>query len=106
MAQQLNDEQKQEYKRWQGYANALLLASTVLFAGTTIALPKQVVSVSILSIVFGLIAIVLAVLWFALENNQKILGKPAFLWLASCSFGGQAGFLFVALLAAFLSKGS
>ena len=37
----LTEAQKQEYNRWQGYANALLVASTVLFAGTAIAFPKD-----------------------------------------------------------------
>lgn len=103
MGDDLKKEKEEEYKRWQGYANALLLALTVLFAGTTISLPKEIVAVSILSIIFGLAGIVLTVSWFTLEDNRKIKGKPAFLWLASFSFGLQVGFLFVALLASYLS---
>lgn len=30
---ELTEAQRQEYNRWQGYANALLLSLTVLFAG-------------------------------------------------------------------------
>ena len=102
MGDDLKKEKEEEYKRWQGYANALLIALTVLFTGTNISLPKEIV-VSILSLFFGLAGIVLTVLWFALEDNHKIKGKPAFLWLASSSFGFQVGFLFIALLASYLS---
>ena len=102
MGNDLNTEKEKEYTRWQGYANALLLALTVLFAGTAISLPNNIVSISILSIIAGLAGIFLTVLWFALEDNHKVRGKPAFLWWASCSFGVQAGFLFVALLASLL----
>ena len=96
----MGDWQKEEYKRWQGYANALLLALTVLFAGTAIAFPKTSADIFILSSIFGLAGIVFTVLWFALEWNGRIRGKPAFLWLASSAFGFQAGFLFAALLVA------
>ena len=95
---------EEEYKRWQGYANALLLALTVPFASTAIAFPKKVAPVPIISSVFiisgvlGLAGILLTVCWFALESKQKIRNKPAFLWLASCAFGCQVGVLFVALL--------
>lgn len=54
----LTEAQKQEYNRWQGYANALLVASTVLFAGTAIAFPKTAEFAPILSAIFGLVAIV------------------------------------------------
>ncbi len=100
MSGDLTETQKQENERWQGYANALLLALTVLFAGTAIAFPKQAVSVTILSAIFGLAGIVLTIFWFAFEWDKKILGKPVFLWLASCAFGLQVGALFVALFSA------
>jgi hypothetical protein len=102
MPDELRKEKEEEYGRWQGFANALLLALTVLFAGTTIALPEEVKPLSILSILCGLAGIVLTVLWFALEDSHKIRGRPAFLWLAACAFGLQAGFLFAVLLVGYL----
>ena len=98
MSGDLSAQKENEYKRWQGYANALLIALSVIFVGTTISSPRHVLALPILSIIFGLAGIVLTALWFALENDSKIKGKPAFLWLASCSFVAQVGFLFLALL--------
>lgn len=95
-------EREKEYTRWQGYANALLLALTVLFAGTAISLPNKILFVSITSVVAGLAGIVSTVSWFALEDDHKCRGKPRFLVWASCAFGLQAGFLFIALLASLL----
>ncbi len=78
MVNDLKKPQKQEYERWQGYANALLLALTVLFAGTTIAYTNQARSFNVISAIFGLAGIMLTVCWFAFEWNGKIFGKPAF----------------------------
>ena len=89
---------EEEYKRWQPYANALLLALTVLFAGTAIAFTKTTAEVSRASSIFGLLGIVLTVCWFTFESERKIRNRPAFLWLASWAFGCQVGALLVALL--------
>jgi len=96
--------QKDEYKRWQGYANALLMALTVLFAGTAIAFPKAAAVYSLISVACGLVGIMLTVLWFAFECNKKIADRPIYLLFASLAFGCQVGFLFVALLMASLSS--
>lgn len=98
----LTEAQKQEYNRWQGYANALLVASTVLFAGTAIAFPKTAEFAPILSAIFGLVAIVATVFWYALEWNKKTKkGKPVLLLIASSGFGLQVGVLVVALCFAY-----
>lgn len=94
---ELTGAQKQEYNRWQGYANALLLALTVLFAGTAIALPKVLQPLLILSLAVGLAGIFSTVIWFALESKWMWGGKPGLLRLASVFFGLQVGFLFVVL---------
>jgi NADPH:quinone reductase-like Zn-dependent oxidoreductase len=102
MADDLTETQKQEYERWKDYANALLVASTVLFAGTAIAFPKAAEFAPILSSIFGLLAIVLTVFWYALEWNMKTKkGKPVLLLGASCGFGLQIGVLIVALFMAY-----
>lgn len=101
---EMTEAQEKEYRRWRGYANALLLALTVLFAGTAIAFPAVIAPLWILSTVFGLAGILLAVLWFALESAATIRGKPAFLILASCAFGFQVGFLFLALVVSYALK--
>jgi hypothetical protein len=102
MSDGLSDPQKLEYNRWQGYANALLVASTVLFAGTAIAFPKTAEFVPILSAIFGLVAIVATVFWYALECNVKIKkDKPVLLLVASSGFGLQVGVLLVALCLAY-----
>lgn len=93
--------QEREYTRWQGYANALLVALTVLFAGTAIAFPKSVEFWPILSAIFGLLGIVLTVVWHAFEYNEKTEGGKIILYLSSGCFGLQVVFLFYALYTAY-----
>lgn len=105
MGDDLEKEKEKEYKRWQGFASAVLIALTVLFAGTVIALPelvKEVGSLSIYSILCGLLGILLTVLWFALASTDKIAGRPAFLVVASCIFVVQGTSLFIALAKTYL----
>jgi hypothetical protein len=97
MPNDLTGGKKEEYERWQGYANALLLASSVVFAGTAVAFSEDTVALFILSTVSGLFTLAFAVSWFALETSAKIKGRPAYLWLASAAFGFQVGFLLLAL---------
>lgn len=104
--QEEEQEREKEQKRWQGYASALLIALTVLFAGTVIGLPavaKEVVFFAIISIGFGLVAIVSTVLWFALEYKHEIWGRPTSLVVASCCLGTQATSLFIALAKSYLA---
>lgn len=103
MGNDLSTEKQQEYTRWHSYATVLLIALTVLFAGTTIGLPNDIVPVTIISMIAGLAGILLTVLWFSLEDNHKIRGKPALLIFASNAFGFQVSFLFIALLASLLN---
>jgi len=98
MSSESNKERQEEYMRWHDYANVLLIASTVLLAGTSIALPKELAVLTLLSALGGLAAILLTVLWFAQEYAFEIREKPGFLFLASCAFGFQIGFLFGALV--------
>jgi len=98
MTSDLPEEKKKEYKRWEGFANALLLASSVLFSGTAIAFSKGSVALFILSAACGLMTLAFTVSWFALESGTNISGRPAYLMSASVLFGLQIGFLFLALV--------
>ena len=98
----MDAQQKEEYQQWKGYAHALLLALTVLFAATLIIDPKAGMSIYIFPIIFGLAGIVLTVLWFAFDTKRQMRGKPIYLWWATCSFSAQVVTLFAALLVVYL----
>lgn len=83
-------ELEEEYKRWKDYANVLLIALTVMFAGPVIS-ERNVFS--ILSVVAGVIGIIAVVMWHAREYKIQIYNRPAFLWIASFAIGLQAVFL-------------
>ena len=94
MTEERNGQDK-EYIRWKDYANALMLALTVLFAGPAIGGHED--GFSIASVVLGVFGIVSVAAWHAREWNPQFRGKPAFLWVASATLGLQAGFLVCAL---------
>jgi len=91
-----NSALEKEYKRWRDYANVLLLTLTILFAGPMIGSQETVYS--IVSVVFGVIGIILVVLWHAREYKIQINKKPVFLLLASSALGVQATFLVFQLI--------
>ena len=94
------NQRKEEFERWNGYANALLIASTVLFAGTSIGAPSDERGLVTVSLLCGIVAIILTVGWFAQEYRFDWGGKPGFLRLASALVGAQGAFLGIALIAA------
>jgi len=96
MPSDLTEDKKEEYNRWQGYANALLLASTVLFSATAIVFSNDKAALFTLSAFFGLATIVSTVSWFALESKAK-RARPPELYCASIALGCQVGFLLLAL---------
>lgn len=99
MPDDLTKPQKQEYNRWRGYANALLIGLTVIFAGSAIASPDRLKYVFIASTIFGLIGIAFTICWFTLESSWRTKsGKPMWLIMASLAFGCQVGTLIAALL--------
>jgi len=81
---------EEEHQRWKDYANVLLIALTVLFAGPVIS-ERNIFS--IISVIAGVIGIIAVVLWHAREYKIQIYNKPAFLVIASCAIGIQAAFL-------------
>ena len=83
-------ELEEEYKRWKDYANVLLIALAVMFAGPVISESNVF---SILSVVAGVIGIIAVVMWHARECKIQIYNRPAFLWIASFAIGLQAVFL-------------
>jgi len=82
--------EEEEYKRWRDYANVLLIALTVMFAGPFIS-ERNVFS--ILSVIAGVVGIVAVVMWHARECKKQIFNRPLFLWIASFAIGLQAVFL-------------
>ncbi len=87
---------EKEYKRWRDYANILLIALTVLFAGPMISGQKSLFS--IISGISGAVGIILVVMWHAKEYRIQINKKPAFLLAASVALGVQATFLVFQLI--------
>lgn len=85
-----NNELQKEYKRWRDYANVLLIALTVLFAGPVLG---QRSIFSILSVIAGVVGILMVVAWHAREYRIQINKKPLFLLIASYALGTQAVFL-------------
>ena len=79
-----------EYKRWRDYANVLLIALTVMFAGPTIGERNLF---SILSVIAGVIGILAVVCWYAKEYKWQYKQKPKFLLIASFALSLQAVFL-------------
>ena len=79
-----------EYKRWRDYANVLLIALTVMFAGPVIG-ERNVFS--ILSVIAGVIGILAVVCWHAKEYKWQYKQKPIFLLIASFAISLQAVFL-------------
>lgn len=82
---------------------------TVLFVGPAIA-ERTNLTVSgvfgIVSSIVGVLGIICIVMWYARERKWQILGKPGFLFLASCFLGSQATFLAFFLSIRILEKQS
>lgn len=91
-----------EYERWKDYARVLLLASTVMLGLTGISITgsaTQYIGFLIgLSAFAGVVTIVSTVLWHAREYKIQIKQKPAFLLVASWSFGFQTSFFMIAII--------
>ena len=85
-----------EYIRWKDYASVLLLALTVLFAGPLFGAQRSLFA--IISVGSGVVGIVSAVMWHALEYRWQLWGKPFFLLLASFCLGVQAVMLLFHLI--------
>lgn len=85
-----------EYNRWKDYASVLLLALTVLFAGPLFGAHPSLFA--IISVGSGVVGIVSAVMWHALEYRWQLWGKPFLLLLASCCLGAQAVMLLFHLM--------
>ena len=79
---------EKEYIRWKDYASVLLLALTVLFAGPLFG--DQRSSFAVISVGSGVVGILSAVSWHALEYRCQLWGKPFFLLLASFCLSVQA----------------
>jgi RsiW-degrading membrane proteinase PrsW (M82 family) len=86
-ANTLGKELEEEYKRWRDYANVLLIALTVMFAGPFIS-ERNIFS--ILSIIAGVIGILSVVCWHAMEYKWQHRQKPVFLLIASFAISLQA----------------
>ena len=97
---------KTEYTRWKDYAKVLLLASTVMLGltGTSVAAGVTLyLGILIgLSAIAGAVTIICTVAWHAREHKMQIQKKPAFLLIASYSFGFQTGFFMIAIAQHFL----
>jgi len=57
-----------ESKRWSGYANALLIAIPIILGVTTISNLENTQGFIAISIISGLLAVFLSVLWFTGES--------------------------------------
>lgn len=97
------DAREYEYQHWKDSANILLLALTVLFAASLVIDPKTGWSFFIVPIFFGLLGIVLVVIWFAFDTKFKVKGRPVCLWWGTCAFCVQVITLFISLLIAYSS---
>jgi hypothetical protein len=90
------EELEKEYARWKDYANVLMIALTVLFAGPAIGGHKD--GWSIASTICGVSGIVFVVFWHDRGNVWQFRGNPLFLVLASATLGAQATCLVFGLL--------
>ena len=81
---------EKEYKRWKDYANVLLIALTVLFAGPSIGTKNWY---AIPAVIFGVAGIVFVVIWYAKEKSFQLNGRPGALFIASMCLGAQAVFV-------------
>jgi RsiW-degrading membrane proteinase PrsW (M82 family) len=103
MQDNLEEQQKleREHQRWQGYAVILLIALATIFIGMIII--KSIDIFAVLSLIFGLVGIVLVVLWYTKENSCQINNRPLFLVLASDAIGVQSTFFVFELFKNYLS---
>jgi len=83
--------ESKEYERWKDYANALLLAFSILFAGAAIGVHKE--PWSYLSGVSGIVGIICVLAFYARDPPWQWCNRPGFLVVASICLGAQAAYL-------------
>ena len=106
------DDNEKEFKRWNSYASALLIAIPIILGVTSFGklADSSVVAFPVISIIAGLVAVLCTVLWFTGESDWHVKvqaqgeEKPGLLFIASGCFGFQISSLLGAFLIYYFSN--